>query len=507
MGIKLKILIVASEATPFAKEGGLADVTGALSRELHRMGHDVRVVIPRYYKIDREKFGLKQVGGVLGVPMGVIGTMDCAALEGKMPGTEMPVYFIEHDRFFGSDGGFYSNKEGVGYIDNDNRMVFLSRAALELCRMIDFRPDVVHANDWHTAAIPVFLNTVYRDDQALGAAASVLTIHNLQHQGQFYEGLMDVLGVGWEHFNWRELEKDKETNLLKGGIYHANVITTVSESYAKEIQTPEFGFGLDGVLRDRAADLHGVINGVDYDEWTPEKDKFIAKNYSAADIAGGLTGKAECKADLQRSVGLPVKPDVPVIGLVTRLVKQKGVDVLAESVCTLLNYEVQVVLLGSGEVWAHFYFGDIPAKYPEKFACYIGYDNALAHKIEAGADFFLMPSLFEPCGLNQMYSLRYGTLPIVRATGGLNDTVENFNEAALEGTGFIFHDLNSKAMLNTVGWALHTYYNRKDAMKALIGNAMKKRFTWADSALRYEELYIRAVKNRLGDEEFAKRFG
>jgi starch synthase len=494
---------VASEAIPFAKEGGLADVTGALSRELHRMGHDVRVVIPRYYKIDKEQYGLKQVGGVLSVPMGIIGDMDCAALEGKMPGTEMPVYFIEHDQFFGRDGGFYSNKEGVGYIDNDNRMVFLSRASLELCRMIDFRPDVIHANDWHTAAVPVFLNTVYRHDGVIGAAASVLTIHNIQHQGQFYEGLMDVLGIGWEHFNWLELEKDRETNLLKGGIYHSNVITTVSESYAGEIQTPEFGFGLDGVLRERASDLHGILNGVDYDEWTPEKDTFIAKNYSEDD----MEGKAACKADLQRSVGLPVNPGVPIIGLVTRLVKQKGVDVLAEVMCSLLNYEAQIVLLGSGEVWAHFYFGDLPAKHPDKFACYIGYDNALAHKIEAGADFFLMPSLFEPCGLNQMYSLRYGTLPIARATGGLNDTIENFDEATLEGTGFKFYDLNSKALLNTIGWALHTYYNRNDAMQTLIRRAMQKRFTWADSARLYEELYIQAVKKRLGDEEFSKRFG
>ena len=497
---KLKILISASEAAPFAKEGGLGDVVGTLPKFLSRLGHDVRVVMPRYHKVDRDKFCLKPVGGPLGVPMGIIGTMWCEVLEGKMSDSEVPVYFIEHEQYYGRNSIYQVN--GHGYMDNDNRFVFLSRASLELCEMIQFRPDVIHVHDWHTAVVPVFLNTVYSTGFLVSDAASLLTLHNMQHQGDFYAGLMDVLGIGWEHFNIHELEMYNKTNLLKGGIYHATLINTVSLTYAHEILTPEFGFGLDGVVRDRSSDLFGILNGVDYVEWNPETDPMIALHYSEDD----LFGKVLCKRDLQRTFGLPERPDVPVIGFVSRLVAQKGIDVLAQVIHHLLGYDIQFILLGTGEPWAHSYFGKLQEAYPQKYACYIGYDDTFAHKIEAGADFFLMPSRFEPCGLNQMYSLRYGTLPIVRATGGLNDSVENFNEATLEGTGFKFYDLTSDAVFNTVGWAIHTYYHKRDAMETLIRRAMKKRFTWEDAANKYEELYYHAVKRRFGQERFMERF-
>lgn len=486
---KLNILMAASEAAPLAKEGGLGDVVGVLPKFLKSMGHDVRLVMPRYYKIDKQKYGLKMIGGSLGVPMGIIGTMWCAVYEGRLPGSDVSVYFIEHEDFFGRDGSIYNDPSGSGYLDNDNRFVFLSRAAIELCRMIGFKPHVIHAHDWQTAAVPIFLNTVYKNDPMLKDPASLLTIHNMQHQGDFYEGLMDVLDIGWEHFNFLELEFNNKVNLLKGGIYNATLINTVSPTYAAEIQTSEHGWGLEGVVKERAADLYGILNGVDYDEWNPETDRFIIKKYSEND----LSGKAECKRDLQKSMGLPEKPDVPVIGMVSRLFAQKGVDVLAAAIHRILSLDVQVVLLGSGEVWAHFYFGSLPAQYPDKIAAYIGFNNDLAHKIEAGSDFFLMPSRFEPCGLNQMFSLRYGTLPIVRATGGLNDTVDNFDEWTFEGTGFKFYDLNPDALFNTVGWAVHTYYNRKDAMDIMIKRAMRKRFLWEDAASKYEELYRKAI--------------
>lgn len=498
---KLKILMAASECVPFAKEGGLADVVGVLPKHLARMGHDVRVVMPRYRRIDRERYGLKELPGVLVVPMGIIGNQYCGVWEGRIPGSDVPVYFLEHEGYYDRDGLYEVNNEG--FLDNDNRFVFLSKAALELPKMIGFEPDLIHAHDWHTAAMPVLVNTTYASDPYVGGKATVLSVHNMQHQGNFYEGLMDVLGIGWEHFTFLGLEKDGEANLLKGGLYHATVLNTVSEGYAREMQTPEYGWGLDGVVRERAADLYGILNGVDYDDWNPEVDPHIAARYSAAD----LSGKKICKRDLQRTFGLPERDDVPLFGMVSRLVKQKGVDILAEAIHRILALDVQFVMLGAGEPWTHFYFGDIKSAYPEKFNLSVGYNNPLSHQIEAGADFFLMPSAFEPCGLNQMYSLRYGTLPIVRATGGLDDSVENFDEKTLAGTGFKFWSHDAGALSDTVGWAVHTWYNRTDAMERLVANAMAKRFTWEEAAAKYEQLYERALRKRLGDGEFVRRYG
>jgi len=483
----LSILISASEAVPFAKSGGLADVVGSLPRYLRKLGHDIRIVIPRYYSVDRERFALSLLPGVLVVPMGGIGNEYCAVYEGRIPDSDIPVYFLEHEGYYGRKGLY--DDDNVEFLDNDRRFVFLSKGSLELCKMIGFRPDVIHCNDWHTAAIPLLLNTTYKDDAHVGGAASILTIHNMQYQGSFPPSSMEILGVGWEHFTFLGLEKDDRVNLLKGGIYNANIITTVSEGYAAEIQTPAFGWGLEGVLKERSPDLFGILNGVDYSEWAPESDIFIAANYSAEDPGG----KCLCKAEIQRLVGLPELAEVPLIGIVSRLVKQKGIDCLAAALPHLLCLDLQIVMLGEGEPWAHFYFGGEAAKHPDRLAVVIGYDNILAHKIEAGADFFLMPSAFEPCGLNQMYSMRYGTLPIVRATGGLDDSVDNFNEKGLTGTGFKFNDLNPGALFDTVGWAVHTWYNRKEAISRLIRNAMEKRFTWEEASRKYERLYRLAV--------------
>jgi len=491
MSEKLKIMMVAAEAAPFAKEGGLGDVAGTLPRALSKRGHDVRVVIPRYYKIDRKELGLKPVGGPLGVSMGIMGFLWCAVLEGRLPGSDVPVYFIDHEQFYGRDALYHES--GQRYLDSDNRFVFLSRAGCELCRMIDFSPDVIHVHDWHTSAIPVFLNTLYRNDPLLRDTASLLTIHNIQHQGIFYKGLMDVLGVGWEQFTMKALEFNDQTNLLKGGIYHATLINAVSPSYAKEIQTQPFGHGLDGVARDRAADLYGILNGVDYDEWNPETDPMIACSYSG----DYPLGKALCKEELQRIFDMSVHPDVPLIGMVTRLTNQKGIDVLAQAIHRIMDLDIQFILLGAGDAWAHFYFGDLPNRYPGRFGCHIGYDNTLAHAIIAGSDFFLVPSRYEPCGLTQMYALRYGTLPIVRSTGGLNDTVDNFNETTCEGTGFVFHDMTTGALYDTIAWAIHTYHN-KTVMETLIPRAMSRRFTWEDASVKYEALYERAVSKRRG---------
>ena len=486
--MSLAILFTASEAVPFVKSGGLADVAGSLPKYLRKLGHDVRLVLPRYYRIDRVKYSLRLLDGVLVVPMGTLGNEYAAVYEGVIPDTDIPVYFIEHEGYFGRDGLYTHNNEE--YPDNDRRFIFFSRASIELCKMIDFRPDLLHAHDWHTAAVPLMMNTCCRNDSHTAAAASVLTIHNMQYQGSFPSAAMNVLGVGWDQFTFLGLEKDDRVNLLKGGIYNATVLSTVSKGYAAEIQTAEYGWGLEGVVRERRADLFGILNGVDYSEWAPETDRHIAANYSVDD----MSGKAVCKSELQRLTGLPVRDDLPLIGIVSRMVKQKGIDFIAAALPRILSLDIQLVMLGEGEPWAHFYFGGEAAKHPDKMKVYIGYDDVLAHKIEAGADFFLMPSAFEPCGLNQMYSMRYGALPIVRATGGLDDSVENFDEQTLRGTGFKFKALTAGALFDTVGWAVHTWYNRKDAMLQLVRSAMDKRFTWEAAASGYEELYRMAIK-------------
>ena len=488
---KLNILIAASEVVPFAKSGGLADVAGALPKALRALGHDVRVVMPRYYIVDKEKYGLKPLEGSLGVPMGSMGEAWAGVLEGVLPGSDVPVYFIEHEGFFGRKGLY--DEDGEGYGDNDNRFIFFSKAVMQLAKKLHFRPDVIHANDWHTAAIPVLLNTTYAFDPDFKNTGTLLSIHNLQHQGKFYKGTMDVLGVGWEHFNANELEEYDGVNLLKGGIVHADAINAVSKKYAQEIRTPAFGWGLDRLIDDKAYKLYGILNGVDYDEWSPAVDSLIPQTFDIDD----LSGKEVCKAALQKQFNLPQRSDVPVIGLVGRLAEQKGITLLSAAIWNLMELDIQIVLLGAGEKWAEHFFSDVASKYPEKFACYIGYQNDLAHQIEAGSDLFLMPSLFEPCGLNQIYSLRYGTLPIVRATGGLDDTIENYQSDNKSGTGFKFYDATPEALSGTVKWAVDTWYHDKSGFDQLRRNAMKQRFDWKEAAKGYEDLYRHIIGGRL----------
>ena len=485
---KLKILIAASEVVPFAKTGGLADVVGALPKALRALGHDVRVVMPRYYVVDRNQY--KPLEGAMGVDMGRDGEAWTLVLEGVLPNSDIPVYFIEHEGYFGRSGLYDDGYDS--YQDNHQRFIFFSKAVMQLSKKLHFEPDIVHANDWHTAIIPLLLNTMYAHDEHFKNTASVLTIHNLQHQGRFNKDVMEILGIGWGNFNTYELEDHDGVNLLKGGIVHADAITTVSPKYSQEIRGCEFDWGLKDVLNGHAHKLHGILNGVDYDEWNPSLDNYIAHNYDADD----LSGKKVCKAELQRAFHLPVREDVPLIGFVGRLAEQKGISLIASEIWNLMFLDIQIVLLGTGESWAEGFFSHVSDVHRDKFGCYIGYRNDLAHQIEAGCDFFLMPSLFEPCGLNQIYSLRYGTLPIVRATGGLDDTIENFDEKHNTGTGFKFYDATPQALYGTIFWAVDTWYNNKDAIKALIQNAMKKHFGWDDTAKVYESVYYQAIKHR-----------
>jgi starch synthase len=484
----LKVLFVGSECAPFSKTGGLGDVIGALPKALARRGIDARVAMPLYAGIPW--LDLERLEGSLPVHTGM-GDRRGGVRMGTLPGSQVPVYFLEHHHYF--DRPYLYGPPDQAYPDNLERFTFLSRGALELTKALGFVPDIVHANDWQTALVPVYINTV-EWAKPLHAAASVYTIHNLAHQGVFDPGALFITGLGREHYHSREFEHFGTMNLTKAALYHSTLLSTVSPTYAREIQTGEHGFGLDGVLREHAGDLVGVLNGIDTHEWSPEGDPHIAAHFSL----GRLEGKADCKRALQKESGLAVRDDVPLFGLIGRLTPQKGVDVLAQILRGLLDLDLQILLLGTGDPDAERYFSHVSWLRPDRFRAFIGFDNPRAHRIEAGSDFFLMPSRFEPCGLNQLYSLRYGTLPIVRATGGLADTVIQYDERTGSGTGFIFNDLTPGALYDVIGWALSTWFHKPEHIEQMRRQAMQQDFSWDRSAEAYERLYHAAYARRRG---------
>lgn len=482
----MKILFCASEATPYAKSGGLADVMASLPAALAARGHDVRLLLPRYGWIARET--LRPVPEPLVVHRGP-STEYAALLED--PESAFPVYLVEHDGYFHRPWPY--GPPGGAYADNCARFSFLSAACLATCRHLDLRPDVIHVNDWHTALVPLYLRALGLADP-LRAVATVLTVHNIGYQGEFPKEDLTATGLGWERFTYLELERNDRLNLLKGGLVHATRITTVSPTHAWEITTPEGGFGLDGVLAERRGRLTGILNGIDSEAWDPRTDPFLPARFEPGD----LSGKAVCKAHLQQEMGLPARPEVPLYGLVTRLTYQKGTDVVATVLGRILELDVQVCLLGAGDPLQELAFLHLARRHPERFAVTLGYHEPLAHRIEAGADFFLMPSRYEPCGLNQMYSQRYGTLPIVRGVGGLVDTVESYDEATGEGTGFVFADLNPESIYDVVGWATWAFYNRREQVTRMQIRAMQKDFSWDQAAEAYERIYAQAASPPLG---------
>lgn len=485
--MKKRILFVSSEVRPFAMTGGLGDVLGVLPRVIAAFGHDVRVVMPLYRSVPRDQ--LEDLHISLGVPTGV-GEHWCGVRRAVLPRSEVPVYFIEHDALFDRDG-LYGTSDGA-YGDNLLRFTVLSRGALQLCKALSWYPDIIHANDWQTGMLPGYLNTVERHSP-LGRAACVFTIHNLGYQGRFPADSFGVTGLPWELFTFLDYEYWDSVNLLKGAMKQATVITTVSPSYAREIQTPFLGEGLDGVLRERSNVLYGILNGIDEQEWNPTSDPHIDASFSAED----LTGKALCKQALQQELGLPILSDTPLVGMITRFAWQKGIDVLAEAMPRILQLPLQFVLVGSGESWAEHYFSTLQHAYPWNYRCIVQFNNRLAHRVEAGADLYFMPSRYEPCGLNQMYSLRYGTLPIVRATGGLEDTVEQYNPNTGDGTGFKFWDLTANAIVGTVSWAVETFRYRPEHIRLMRAQAMRRDFCWSNVAMRYLEVYEQATALRL----------
>jgi starch synthase len=504
----LKILMCTSEAVPFAKTGGLADAVSSLSLALAQLGHEVKIFMPRYYGIDRGK--LTKLEGALGVPMAggeewsaVYTTLlPATGTAVKDVGTKKPVqvYFIDHEHFFGRDG-IYGTPFEPDFLDNPRRFAFFCRACFQLCRKIGWYPDVLHAHDWPAALAPVFLrygekSVVVTESGKTGSFAktvSVLTIHNLGYQGIYSRDSFYFTGLGWDVFYHASFEDWNMMNFLKAGINSANRINTVSPTYARETLRQQGGFRLDGVLRYRGEAYTGILNGIDTEVWNPQLDKYIPAGYSVKD----MKGKAKAKEELQRRYGLPQTATLPVIGMICRLTDQKGIGELfgptygsAFSICR--DMDIQFVFLGAGDAWAEHEISSLSSRL-SNFKAYIGYDEELSHLIEAGSDFFLMPSRYEPCGLNQLYSLNYGTIPIVRNTGGLADTVQNYNQETGEGTGFMFDYLSPNSIYDTVGWAVWAWYNKKKDIEAMQSRGMSQDFSWNKSALEYMELYRKAL--------------
>jgi len=480
--VSLRILMAASEAVPYIKTGGLGDVLGGLPRALRRLGVEVALALPAYGTIDAARFALQPTGLTLSVPLS--GRSVTANVLSHAPGEGgIPTYFIDAPQYFARPS-LYGTPDGP-YLDNAERFAFFARAVLALAEQLG-APDVLHCHDWQAALAPVFLRADAARYPDLAGVRTVMTIHNIAFQGTFWHLDWHLLSLPWTYFTPQALEFYGKINYLKGGIIFADAVTTVSPTYAREIQTPAFGSGLEGVLAARHDAVSGIMNGVDYDEWSPEHDAAIAAPYTVADRGG----KAACKADLQAAMQLPVEPRVPVIGVVSRLTEQKGFDLITAIAPDLLRKRLQLVVLGTGEARYEESFQELARRYPQRVAVRFGFDNGLAHKIEAGSDLFLMPSRYEPCGLNQIDSLRYGTIPVVHATGGLEDSIAAFDVRRGSGTGFKFAAYTPAALLACLEDALRAY-RQPAAWATLIGNAMRADFSWARSAAAYVALYQR----------------
>jgi starch synthase len=496
VGEKLKILFIASEMAPFIKTGGLGDVVSVLPKVLSDLGHEVMCVIPKYQDLNLGTRFLFETARAMNVWMGTDEEW-CSVFKVEEGG--IPVFLIENHKYF-TRPLLYHDREFKDYADNPARFAFFTRAALDTARLIKFKADIVHVHDWQSALAPAYLKTWHWNDPVLARAASVLTIHNATYQGIYPASWYPYLGLSKKDYNPDGFECYGGVNFLKGGIVFADAVNTVSPTYAKEISAPYSPPGLAPYLTNKGDAFLGILNGVDYDTWNPQTDIFIPARYSNSD----KTGKKQCKRELQKRFGLKDDPDVLLIGVVGRFTDQKGYALLSACVDDIMHdMAVQFVILGSGDPGLESFFREIPKRHPGRAGSWIGYDERLSHMIEAGADLFLMPSLFEPCGLNQLYSLKYGTLPLVRSTGGLEDTVEQYDEARGEGTGFKFWDPKPEALYYTVGWAVSTYYDRRAHWDRMVDRAMAKEFSWTDSGNRYLELYEKA-KNRKFDWD--KRF-
>ncbi len=480
----MKVAIVSPEVVPFAKTGGLADVAGALPKALAELGLEVVVVMPRYRQVDAKKFGLKNTGKRIYADTS--GRKVGAAIFEAALDSGVKTWFIDVPEYYDRDN-LYGTAAG-DYPDNAERFTYFSKAVPETLKAMGFRPDVVHINDWQSALVAVYIRDLHKNDPFFKGTGTLYTVHNLGYQGQFWAYDMHLTGLGWEYFNIDGLEFYGNINLMKAGLVYSDIINTVSKTYSKEIQTEEFGHGMDGVLRMRSADLYGIVNGIDYDEWDPSTDKDIYKTYGPGDLKGKLANKDALKKELGLSPG-----KAPLFGIISRLADQKGLDILSKAMDELLSLGVQFMLLGTGEQKYHDLYEALAKKRPKQVSATIGFDARLAKRIYAASDVFLMPSRYEPCGLGQLISLRYGTIPLVRKTGGLADTVKNFGPRTGRGNGFVFTEYSSGAFVKAARAAVKAYGDKK-AWKALVGRAMEEDHSWASSAKGYEGLYKKAVR-------------
>ncbi|HEY63066.1 MAG TPA: glycogen synthase [Caldilineae bacterium] len=484
----LKILFLSAEVVPFAKTGGLADVAGSLPKAIRALGHDIRIAMPRYGRVSPDRFDLRPKLDPFPVPLDDM-EEPASILEGHI-GEDVPVYFVENARLFDREGIYM-------YPDDAERFIFYCRAALEMCRQMGWRPDVIHCNDWHTAIIPNWMQTVYRDDPFFKDTATLYTIHNLAYQGIFGYRVLEIAGL--EEYGFiahPDLAPDLNdvVDLMARGILFADIINTVSERYAREILTPEFGERLDPILRDRRDRLFGVLNGIDYEVFNPATDPHIASRFDS----DHLEARRPNKAALQREAGLPEREDIPLIGAISRLSDQKGFDLIAEIIDAWMQHvPSQFILLGTGEQRYHELFEGIQERYPDRVAVFLTFNAPLAQRIYAGTDMFLMPSRFEPCGLGQMIAMHYGSVPIVRATGGLADTVRDYDPRTGEGNGFSFKSYDALALYAALVRAVETFKYR-DVWRRLMLRGMRADFSWQRSARKYVDLYYRAIATRRG---------
>jgi starch synthase len=483
----LKILYLSAEVVPFAKTGGLADVAGSLPKAIHSLGHDIRVAMPRYGRIDPLKFDLKEVLPPFPIPMDRQ-TEEVSVLQGQLA-PEIPVYLVENTKYYDRDGIYM-------YPDDAERFILFCRSALEMTHRLDWRPDVIHCNDWHTAIVPNWLKTVYHDDPFFAHTASVYTIHNLAYQGVFGYRVLEIAGIAEYGFMYHPEMADlaEVVDFMARGIYFADAINTVSETYAREILTPECGEKLDPILRDRSDRLFGIVNGIDYEVMNPATDPYIARTFDA----DHLDLRVNNKLALQQEAGLDVDASVPLTGIVSRLTDQKGFDILGNVIDHLLDLNLQVVVLGTGDPHYHEMFSRLSQTYPGRAVVFLTFNAALAQKIYAGSDMFLMPSRFEPCGLGQMLAMRYGSVPIVRSTGGLADTVCDWDPRTGVGNGFSFERYDRWALFAAIVRALENY-RYPETWRKLQVNGMTADFSWQASARKYVELYRRAMSNQTSE--------
>ncbi|HQX49528.1 MAG TPA: glycogen synthase GlgA [Planctomycetaceae bacterium] len=494
----LRVVIATSEAVPFSKTGGLADVAGALAKALDQLGHDVTLFVPDYFLLRENNTSLPPIvetGLRFSISMNgrpVSGTVNWTTL----PNTGVRVLLIRQPEYFDRRQLYVEN--GHEYKDNCERFAFFSRAVLETCRQMILRPDVIHCNDWQTGIINGLLQTQFNGSPGFERTASIMTLHNMAYQGRFWHFDLPLTGMDWKHFNHNQMEAWGDLNLLKTGIAFADQITTVSPTYAKEICTPDGGYGLEGLLSYRRDDLVGILNGIDEEVWNPETDQHIPQGYSI-DTVG--VGKPHCKAHLQNRMHLEPRADVPLLGMISRMVDQKGFDLITGAADRILSQDLQMVFLGTGDALYERQLRDLAGRYPGRVAVEVGFDDSLAHQIEAGADIFLMPSRFEPCGLNQMYSLRYGTVPIVRNIGGLANSVENYEpdvnpDSIQTATGFVFTDYSKDLLAETIERAV-SLYRQPRIWTQLVRNGMSRDWSWKRSALEYVAVYRKAMQRRL----------